>query len=347
MRLAFRACAVCFTLGVVSSLMLLFMQIIWRHLAIRGQDRHSVAEIRMPTTGVLKILQISDTQICVTQDPCRDLTPSQKMWPCNGRNTTAFIQRLLAEERPDLVIYTGDNVYGSKGEAQSRRVLAEVLEPVKAANISFALVLGNHDVETWSMSVSGMHDFVREMGALVSGNGVIHVTESSATRAHIHLFDYMHEFCVFCSDGSHVKRGRGGPYNPVTEKQIRKFEQVANANVTSVAFAHLPLLEFQHGDGHRVGSKHEGVFYGQTTRLHGALRAKKVRVFSVGHDHINDYCTNQSGVRLCYAGGSGYTTYGRPGWPRRARVFILSGKHVQTYKRLDDAGMSVIDRQEF
>lgn len=347
MRLALRACVVCFTVCILSSLTLLLLQIIWRHLAIRGQDRHSLAEIHMPETGVLKILQISDTQIYVTQDPCRDLTSSQKMWPCNGGNTTAFIERLLSEERPDLVIYTGDNVYGSRGEAQSRRVLAKVLEPVRTANISFALVLGNHDVETWSMSVPGMHDFVRGMGALVSGNGVIHVTESNVTRAHIHLFDYMHEFCVFCSDGSHVNRGRGGPYNPVTEKQIKVFEQVADASITSVAFAHLPLFEFQHGDGHKVGSQHEGVFYGQATRLYDALRAKQVRVFGVGHDHINDYCTNRSGVHLCYAGGSGYTTYGRSGWPRRARVFILGGKHVQTYKRLDDAGMSVIDRQEF
>jgi hypothetical protein len=41
-----------------------------------------------------------------SKTPCRDLIPSQ-LRHCSDHNTTAFIARLLAAEKPDLVVFTG------------------------------------------------------------------------------------------------------------------------------------------------------------------------------------------------------------------------------------------------
>ena len=55
------------------------------------------------------------------------------------------------------------------------------------------------------------------------------------------------------------------------------------------------------------------------------LEQDDVKMVNVGHDHVNDYCTNWKGIDLCYGGGCGFGAgaYGKTGWARRARVIEL------------------------
>ena len=39
-------------------------------------------------------------------------TLSQRQYPCNDFNTTDFMGRVLDAEKPDLVVFTGDNLAG-------------------------------------------------------------------------------------------------------------------------------------------------------------------------------------------------------------------------------------------
>lgn len=39
--------------------------------------------------------------------------------------------------------------------------------------------------------------------------------------------------------------------------------------------------------------------------------AGDVKVVSVGHDHVNNFCSPHAGISLCYGGGTGYDTYGQ------------------------------------
>lgn len=60
--------------------------------------------------GTFKILQLADTQVhSFVTDRCQQLTVEQQRYPCSADNTTAFITKLIDAERPDLIIYTGDN----------------------------------------------------------------------------------------------------------------------------------------------------------------------------------------------------------------------------------------------
>jgi hypothetical protein len=43
----------------------------------------------------------------------------------------------------------------------------------------------------------------------------------------------------------------------------------------------------------------------------------------VGHDHVNDFEGTLFGLRLCYGRGSGFSTYGRDGMPRGARMIEM------------------------
>ena len=346
------------------------MQATWRHVAIAGQNEYSEVEISMPASGRIKILQIADVQIGDMRDKCTQLTEKQKRWRCNGHNTTAFIRRLIEEDRPDLVIFTGDNVYGTRGDAHSRQLMLQITHPLASSHIPFAVVIGNHDVELPWMSVSGLYQFMRQNrssggGAILSGNGLIRVVQDRETVVNIYLFDYMHQYCIFCLNGAHThgsraRNSRWGGYQPVTDKQIDWFKHTSDANVTTLAFTHIPLREYvgvgealknvSRGHGSPwstvVGDNFDSINSGRYGELYDALQERNVKVLSVGHDHTNDFCgRKKGGVYLCYAGGVGYTTYGRIGWPRRARMFIVEKRdftRIRTYKRLDDVNFSRI-----
>ena len=243
-------CMLCFILSHVT----------WRHLSISGQHRYTQAHITLPTLEAIKILQIADVQIGGFHDACKDLTATEKQWPCDADNTTAFIRRLIQYDRPDLVVFTGDNVYGTRSDQYSKYLLLLITEPIVSAGIPFALVTGNHDVELPWMSVSALHNFMRRErargggGALLSGNGLIKIhSPDQHTHLHLWLFEYMHAPCVFCYNGA----GHGS-YRPITKEQIDFFNHNSETNTLSLAFTHVPVKEY-HQITHRLGSQHDTI----------------------------------------------------------------------------------------
>ena len=79
-----------------------------------------------------KILQIADTQ------------EGRKVSP----DTLALINAALDREEPDLVVYSGDQIWGRgfHGDVnQVRRVLKELTAPVVERHLPFAICFGNHD----------------------------------------------------------------------------------------------------------------------------------------------------------------------------------------------------------
>jgi len=127
----------------------------------------------------------------------------------------------------------------------------------------------------------------------------------------------------------------------------------------ALTYFHIPLPEFKSFDEKDVlGVKQEGI--GSPWYNSGFFKtmvgAGDVKAALVGHDHKNDFCGKLSDVHLCYAGGFGYHAYGKAGWPRRARVVSAylektdSGEwggveSINTWKRLDDEGLTIEDYQ--
>ena len=84
-----------------------------------------------------KILQIADTQEGARVSP----------------DTLALINAAIEKENPDLIVYSGDQIWGKssfKGDAKKvERVLRELCEPAFSRNIPFAVCFGNHDSEAY------------------------------------------------------------------------------------------------------------------------------------------------------------------------------------------------------
>lgn len=126
-----------------------------------------------------------------------------------------------------------------------------------------------------------------------------------------------------------------------------------------IAYFHIPLPEYASFDASNfTGERQEGISSasinsGFFTTL---VEAGDVKAVFTGHDHLNDFCGELTGINLCYAGGFGYHAYGKAGWSRRARMVVASlekkekgswgvVKSIKTWKCLDDEDLTRIDRQ--
>ena len=61
--------------------------------------------------GKFKIMQVADVHFGDgTTDKCQDLTEKEERFKCSSLNSTDFIEEIYDLEKPDLIVYTGDNI---------------------------------------------------------------------------------------------------------------------------------------------------------------------------------------------------------------------------------------------
>ncbi|ORZ14453.1 Metallo-dependent phosphatase-like protein [Lobosporangium transversale] len=322
-------------------------------------------------------------------------------------NTMDMMERMLDAEKPDLVVYSGDNVDGlTSNDAFS--TIVKYSRPVVERGIPWTIIFGNHD-EEGDLSREEMMSTVQDLPYSLSQRGPLHISGTGnyvlsihkhrRKRAHRQGFDNNQnegeeETRLDDSDENDIQSRNGlfhlyfldsGAYSfnlkyPgwdwIKEDQVEWFRQTSRV-ITSryatddipnaLAFFHIPIPEYNDlGDDNEdddnddddlkeknnvrmVGDKAEGVSAPSynSGMFDAFLESKDVRATTAGHDHLNDYCLNHHGINLCYGGGLGYGTYGSPTIPRRSRVFEIrnNGDRVDTWKRLDDEDMTLVNQQ--
>lgn len=88
-------------------------------------------------------MQIADLHFSVSHGKCKETDLS----PCDAGDdeTLALMSRTLDLEKPDLVVFSGDQLNGQGTSWDPRSVLAKFAGPVIDREIPWAAVLGNHD----------------------------------------------------------------------------------------------------------------------------------------------------------------------------------------------------------
>ena len=275
--------------------------------------------------AVFTVLQIADTQIAdPDSDVCMNVPPGE---PCGAWRTTDFVRRLVASVRPDVVVFTGDQV---SGPDRPEAALEAVWGPVREAGTPFVFVFGNHDVErcgAWGYGATRAHV---ERHALLTGTGVLRVATNGTAQARLWFLDYAYD----------SEEAAGTDVAPAHLAWFKERAAASGGGGADVVFLHVPPPEFGAWPI-RTGVQQEPVAASAANSGLVAALPPGVRAVAVGHDHANDYCAGPpggggAGPALCYAGGAGYTTYGADNWPRRARVFQWHRNgSLSTHKRLD------------
>ena len=272
--------------------------------------------------GRFKIVQFTDTHLS-------DFEPGDKgeSQEVMARRATmmradlfAAIRSILDAERPDMVIFTGDNVL-VPGQTHDR--LRDLVEPAVERKIPWALVMGNHDTEFTKICQRDLMAFLETLpfslcacGPVALGGGgnyVLPVMAHGSTRVVAAIY------CMDSGDYADEKISSGYAwFRFETVEWFRKQSQeltAANGGcpLPALAFFHIPFPEFHEAfsSGHFVGSKMEEVCCPKlNSGMFAAMReSQSVAGAFVGHDHSNDCAASFHGILLAYGRKTGDFCY--------------------------------------
>lgn len=243
------------------------------------------------------------------------------------------IEEVLKAERPDLVVFTGDVVYAKP----ALKGMEQVLAPVLARKLPFAVVFGNHDDE---------HDATREQlqQALQQMPGCLNAADVAELSGQGNFLlelkgraaDSTAALLYFLDSHSYSRTPGVGGYAPLALDQVNWYAQQSarykaehkGHALPALAFFHIPLPEFAEAAAHPsatiLGTRMEKPCPPElNTGMFAAMRqGGDVLGMFVGHDHDNDYAVNWKGIALCYGRYTGgNTVYNN--LPNGARVIEL------------------------
>ena len=256
--------------------------------------------------GTFTVVQFTDTHY-IAGDP-----RSERALRC--------VQDALDGVKPDLVIHTGDVVFG-RPDIESAM---EILAPLASSGIPWAVALGNHDSQFGSTredifkairSLPGCVNLPPKSGVYGCSNDVLTLSGASGVEHVFYLFDSMDavilkgEEDIHCYD--YIRHSQIAWYRAHSERFAR---ENGGAPVPSMAFFHIPLCELPEALAAGVqpvcGNNGEPPC---PSRLNSGLFAQfremgDVKAIVTGHDHDCDYVLPYGGINFIYGRFSGGDT---------------------------------------
>lgn len=289
------------------------------------------------TNGKFRIMQIADTQEIPAVSP----------------DTIKLISAALDVEKPDLVVFTGDQIkgyssffMGEKGKAKVESTIKTLIKPLEERNIPFTMTFGNHDGEA-ALKNSEQFEIYKQSPMFVYADAASEGDEGTF------CLNIGGKFLVYMFD-THSK-AEGGGYSGLNAEQLNWYRKVRDSYespLPSIAFQHIPTPEFfdvikpvkRFTKGAvRAYGDHKNEFYtldpynsglrdfmGESPaapftnsgEIDAFLEKGEMLGVFVGHDHNNSFVSNYKGIDLGYTQGAGFNVYG-PGLNRGVRIFDI------------------------
>lgn len=198
--------------------------------------------LKFNKNGKFKIMQITDIQEIPSVSP----------------DTIKLLNSAILEEKPDLVVLTGDQIkgYGTSYKIKGKNLfdvvkdtLEILLKPIVDAKIPYAVTFGNHDrqvgisnAEQFEKIYKNIGNCIGEQAVGIDGGGTcnipIYSSDGEKIVNNIYLFD----------SGTDAK---GGGYEPFDENIIKWYratrddlKKQSGVYVPSLVFQHIPMCEF-------------------------------------------------------------------------------------------------------
>ena len=250
--------------------------------------------------GSFTVLQFTDTHHIIGD------SRSQRALDC--------VNEALDGVKPDLVIHTGDIVFG-KPDIPSA---LEILQPLADRGIPFAVALGNHDSQFGSSreemfeairSIPGCVNLPPKEGVYGCSNDVITLSGASGVERVFYLFDSMDAVILKGEEDVHC-------YDYIRHSQIEWYRQHSERlhHAPALAFFHIPLCELKEAldAGVQPIAGHNGE-PPCPSRLNSGLFAQfrelgDVEAIVTGHDHDCDYVLPYGQMNFIYGRYSGGDT---------------------------------------
>ncbi|WP_230399022.1 metallophosphoesterase family protein [Novisyntrophococcus fermenticellae] len=273
--------------------------------------------------GTFKIMQLTD--IHYTEDDAAD------------RQSVASIRKWIETEKPDLIMVTGDAVYGEDNLKNIEKVMAPLCESA----IPWTYVFGNHDVE-FNSDKQTLFSMLEKMKGFAGYDDREAIDGYGNHMLPIYAQDGKLAWVVAGIDaGNRNPLKQVGGYACVTanqiawyQNQLSKFEK-ENKNFQALAFQHIPVPEIEELWRYEecFGVKRDGfgcplVNAGQFLSM---LQDGHTKGLFFGHDHLNSFWGHYYGITLGYGRKSGYGNYGAEDFLIGSRLFLLNEEKPHTF----------------
>jgi len=290
----------------------------------------------------LRILQITDTQVIdASQSRHEDRLNSVEkiIWATNTMDVNCFnyIRDLVHRTKPDLILITGDLVYGEFDDLSTS--WEKYVKFMDGFNIPWAPIFGNHDNESikgvdWQCEIIEKASYSLFKRGNVTGNSnyTIGIVQNSKFKRVIYMMDS--NGCGNTSDPS-VKKTVGFALDQLTwfDETANRIESFAGKVKKFVCY-HIPTLEFalaatnagyqkelydnaaytigedvpaKNSDFGRKGEIFKGLH--EVPDLLALFKKYSVDGVFVGHSHCNSISVLYEGIRWTFGLKSG--TYDR------------------------------------
>lgn len=233
------------------------------------------------------------------------------------QETISKIQRLLASTKFDLIMITGDLIWG-KRSADPKETMQYFYAIFDQINTPVAVTYGNHDTE-------GLFDreTIRSYESFINHPAdkhqrfIVHDLENYSLQIVDHDSGRLSHVIYVWDSGAYSNDDRFGLYEPISREQINWFEKLPYDNSVprvDLGFIHIPIPEYAEAknfifDGQiaePIGSPeiNSGLFY-------SLLKDANFKAIFAGHDHDNNFMANYRGIDFVYGNVSGFNTYGK------------------------------------
>lgn len=272
--------------------------------------------------GKFKIVQITDTHY-ISGNP-------------KSERALENVKQILDLEKPDLVIHTGDVIFGQPAEPSVR----EILEPISVRKIPFAVAFGNHD-EEFDKTREEMLDIVMRIPYNLNSRtkGIYGVTNFTIELLSPLKGMVERVFYIFDSNSGATIEDIPNTYGHIHFDQIAWYRQKSEAYtkmnegkpIPSLAFFHIPLPEHKEAardddNGKMWGTRGENV---ASPKINSGLfvsikEMKDIQAVFVGHDHNSDFAAYWNKMFFIYGRFSGCDNVYNDLKPNGARVIELT-----------------------
>lgn len=262
-------------------------------------------------------------------------------------STSRLMETVLQQEKPDLVVLTGDIVVSAHALAE----WTKLVQPMVRNKVPFVVSFGNHDVEADASKADMLAHLQKipyhltynaDPGIDGVGNCTLPVLSSDGgqNKWMLYFLD-SHAYPVDKAMGTYdwIKQSQINWYRAQSDKSAQENGKILPA----LAFFHIPTPEFSDvkNNPSSIGNKGEEVCSPKINSglIASFLEKKEVLGVFAGHDHNNDFIGEfQDKICLAYGRKTGYASAYREILDRGARVITLyeNEKRFDTYIRTLD-----------
>ncbi len=194
--------------------------------------------LKFNENGKFRIMQIADIQDTANVSP----------------DTINLISRAIESEKPDLVIFSGDQIYGlapsfiGNSYEKVKNSINTILKPVVDAGIAFTYVYGNHDDNRFALSKEEQFKIYKDNPLCLAFNADDNI--EGYCNHNLLVKDRNGKDCMNIYLIDSLSMDIGGDSPPVSESQIEWYRKTRDKlyadnkkYIPSIVFQHIPVPE--------------------------------------------------------------------------------------------------------